>query len=745
MRKRPGTADSAGLSRSGVPCKAGLLILLTTMAFITSAVMSGCDKQRQPGLGREEESAPMKASEHKHTNRLTGSTSPYLLQHARNPVDWYPWGNDAFEKARKEDKPIFLSVGYSSCHWCHVMERESFENEEIARIMNEHFVSIKVDREERPDVDQIYMNAVQMMTGSGGWPMSVFLTPKLKPYFGGTYFPPEGRFGLPGFRRVLLHAAALYKDHREDVDNLGEQVVAGLQDLAANASSAPPVTGQHLIDDAVGRYRKTFDPAWGGFGQAPKFPPTAAATLLLRQYRRTGDAETLKMATVTLDHMATGGMYDQLGGGFHRYSTDREWLVPHFEKMLYDNALLAVACLDAFQVTGSPLYERTARGILDHVIRDMTDPAGGFHSALDADSEGAEGKYYVWTVGEIEEVLGSEDAAAFGRYYGLTELGNFENRNILHVPKFDERTEAELEKSRHALLAVRAKRVPPGKDDKILADWNGLMISAMSRGHQVLGDDRYSRTAERATGFVLAKMRPDGHLLHSYRAGRAHVDAFLDDYAFMLQAMIDLYEATFDPRWIEHADAIAREMTGELWDDENGGFYSTRENAPDLLVRAKTAYDGAMPAGNAVAALALMRLARLTDNKEYFAQAEKTLTFFNTTAAAAPTALARLLCAADFHDGPPQEIVISGDPDSADTKRLIAVVRQSYLPNTVVALVDPASAGAAAAAGLLPLLEGRSLVEGGPAAYVCENYTCDAPITSVDKLGERVMMKPKEE
>ena len=731
------------MPRSILHNRIGLLAALMLAIALAAVFSSRCNKQCQPDAKAQEGGAPMKHAKHQHTNKLAGSTSPYLLQHAHNPVNWYPWGDEALEKAKNEDKPIFLSIGYSSCHWCHVMERESFENEETAKIMNEHFVSIKVDREERPDIDKTYMNAVQMMTGSGGWPMSVFLTPDLKPYFGGTYFPPEDKFGRPGFPRVLRHTARLYKEDRDGIDKLGDQIVAALNRMAAGGAGAAAKIDRALIGRAATQYRDAFDPGWGGFGQAPKFPPTGAIALLLRHHRRTGDTEALKMVTVTLDRMATGGMYDQLGGGFHRYSTDQKWLVPHFEKMLYDNALLATVYLDAFRVTRKPLYARAARGILDYVIRDMTDEAGAFHSAQDADSEGVEGKFYVWTPAELEEALGKKDAAAFAGYSGVTERGNFERTNILHVPKLDEAVEARLEELKPKLLAVRAKRVPPGKDDKVLTDWNGLMISAMARGHQVLGDEKYRRAAERAARFVLTAMRPSGSLLHTYRAGRAHVDAFLDDYAFMLQANVDLYEATFDTEWIEHANSLAREMTEKLWDEKNGGFYATQERKAGLLVRRKDGHDSSVPSGNAIAAYAHLRLARLTDGNGYFARAEKTLKLFAASASRSPTAFARLLCAADFYHGPSQEVVIAGDPRDGATKKLLETVRQRYLPNAVVALVDPGSRRAAAAAKVVPLLEARPLVESRAAAYVCENYACKVPVTSASALEAALEPEPK--
>jgi hypothetical protein len=661
------------------------------------------------------------------SNRLAESTSPYLLQHADNPVDWYPWGREALDRAKREDKPIFLSIGYASCHWCHVMERESFEDEEIARLMNENFVCIKVDREERPDVDELYMNAVQMMTGSGGWPLSVFLVPDGTPYLGGTYFPPEDGPGRPGFPSVLRHAARLYRERRDDVARVGKELSRRLAAVAEGPDAAAEVD-LDLIGEAVYRYHDTFDPQWGGFGTAPKFPPSGALALMLRHHRRTGDKAALDMLTTTLDKMAAGGIFDQLGGGFHRYSVDRHWLVPHFEKMLYDNALLAAVYLDAFRLTETPLYRRIAHETLDYVLRVMQDDAGGFHSAQDADTDGREGATYLWTPDEIEAVLGREDAATFNRYYGVTGDGKFEGRSILHVADPDEAAARELAPLRAKLLAERDRRPQPRKDDKVLASWNALVISALARGHQVFGDDRYRDAAERAARFVLTAMRTDGHLLHTWRAATAHVPAFLDDYAFLLAATVDLYETTFDPKWLEHARSLAADMTEALWDPKSGGFYKTRSDQADLLVRSRDAYDGALPAGNAVAALALLRLGRLTDDNDLFARGERTLRAFLGPAKRAPQAFARLLCAADFHAAPRREIVVAGDPDSDATQDLLRAVRQRYLPNVVVALARPEVEDP------LPLLEGRTPVDGRPAAYVCENNVCRAPVTSASSV-----------
>ena len=681
----------------------------------------------------------------KHTNQLINSLSPYLLQHAHNPVDWYPWGREALDKAKREKKPIFLSIGYSACHWCHVMERESFENEGIARILNEHFVAIKVDREERPALDEIYMTAVQLMTGSGGWPMSVFLTPDLKPFYGGTYFPPEDLWGRPGFKRILTQLAAAYHDRPEDLEKSTKEIVAAMKRAAVDATDGTGVPGRGLIQKAVSQLRSRFDADWGGFGSAPKFPSPGSISLLLRYHRRTGDAEALRMATVTLDRMAYGGMYDQLGGGFHRYSVDREWLVPHFEKMLYDNAQLAIVYLDAFLVTSKPLYRRIAKETLDHVLRDMTDGSGGFHSTLDADSEGEEGKYYVWDADEIDRALPPEDAALFREHYGATKRGNFEGHNILHVPLPPEEFAAHcgigveawperLDAMRPKLLEARAKRVPPSKDDKILTDWNGLTVSAFARGYQVLGDEVYRRAAERAADFILSEMRADdGGLLHAHRGGRSHISGYLDDYAFFTLSLLDLYQATFDVRWIESAKQLAEIMIARFWDGE-GGFFFVAADQSDVILRTKGAQDNATPAGNSVAAQALFTLAKLTQDDGYLARAERTLSAFGGSAQRFPSAFARLLCAADLYHGPTREIAVVGRAGTEPTDALLQSVWRRYLPNTVVAMLDPSSPNAAEIAEAVPLLESRPMVKRLSTAYVCRDFACERPVTSAGEL-----------
>jgi len=698
---------------------------------------------RTPGHANAAEDRGM--SHPKHTNRLVNSSSPYLLQHAHNPVDWYPWGREAIGKAKREQKPIFLSIGYSACHWCHVMERESFENEEIARLLNEHFVCIKVDREERPDLDEIYMTAVQLMTGSGGWPMSVFLTPELKPFYGGTYFPPEDRWGRPGFKRILKQLATAYRDRPEDIEKSTTQILSAMKRAAIDATDSAGVPGQGLIQKAVAQLRSRFDAEWGGFSPAPKFPSPGSISLLLRYHRRTGDADALHMVTVTLDRMAYGGVYDQLGGGFHRYSVDREWLVPHFEKMLYDNAQLAVVYLEAFLVTNKPLYRRIAKETLDYVLHEMTDESGGFHSALDADSEGEEGRYYVWDADEIDRLLPPEDASLFREYYGVTPRGNFEGRNILHVPLPPEEFAAHrgiepdawltrLDGMRRQLLAARARRVPPRRDDKILTDWNGLMISAFARGYRVLGDRAYREAGERAADFILREMRADdGSLLHAHRAGRSHITGCLDDYAFLTRSLLDLYQITFDIRWTESAEQFADTMVARFWDGE-GGFFSVAAGQPDVILRTKGAQDNATPAGNSVAAEALFMLAKLTQDEDRLSRAERTLSAFGGSAQRFPSAFSSLLCAADLYHGPTREVAILGRRGAEPTNALLRCVWRRYLPNTAVAMLDPSSPNAAEITAAVPLLASRTAVGDNSTAYVCRDFACERPVTTADEL-----------
>ena len=646
-------------------------------------------------------------------NRLINETSPYLLQHANNPVDWYAWGPEAIERAKKEDKLILLSIGYSACHWCHVMEHESFENPSIAEIMNRHYVSVKVDREERPDLDQIYMTAVQMMTGSGGWPMTVFLLPTGEPIFGGTYFPPDDRYGRPGFRRVLETIADAYRTRRDEILENARGFREQLERQTFRKNERESIDAS-ILETAYRAMGSRFDPREGGFGGAPKFPPSMSIDFLLRYHHRTGDAQALHMATLTLDKMAHGGMYDQVGGGFHRYSTDDHWLVPHFEKMLYDNALLARVYVDAFRATGDALYRRIAEETLDFVAREMRDPSGAFYSTQDADSEGVEGKFYVWSLEEFRQVVGDGDANALESYFDVTSHGNWEETNILHVTRGN--PPAGIDAVKKKLYAEREKRVKPGRDEKVLTDWNGLMLRAFAEAAAYLGRDDYRAVAEANATFILNTLWDGNRLLHSYKDGRARFNGYLDDYANLVDGLFALYELTFEYKWIEAAVKIADRMIELFWDGEHGGFYFTGTDHESLLTRTKDFFDNATPSGNSVAADVLLRMAAVLDRQDYRQKAEDvfltTASFLKQYAAG----FGRMLSGIDFYVGPSKEVALVGAPES-----FLSIVRKRYLPRVVVAAGDERVA----------LLSNRPMVQGQPTAYICENFTCKQPITDV--------------
>ncbi len=674
-------------------------------------------------------------------NRLAGETSPYLLQHRHNPVDWYPWGEEAIARARSEDKPIFLSIGYSACHWCHVMERESFETDAIAAIMNEHFVNVKVDREERPDLDQIYMNAVQAMTGHGGWPMSVFLTPDLKPFYGGTYYPPNDSRGMPGFPRVLMSVAKAWEDRREEILASAGEMTEQLRAIGSIPKSEGTLDVA-ILDNAFRKLSRSFDPQHGGFGDAPKFPHAMDLKVLLRHHARTGDAHALHMVRVTLDKMARGGIYDHLLGGFARYSTDDRWLVPHFEKMLYDNALLTSVYLEAFQLTSEPEYARVARETMDYILARMIGPEGGIYATEDADSEGVEGKFYVWSLDEVEATLGPERAKAFTYVYDVTRQGNWEGHTILNMPKslaqsakMLGRDEAELraalDADRARLLAVRDRRIPPGKDTKVLTSWNGLMLAPLADGARILKDERYLDAARKCAGFLLDRMRsPDGRLLHSYKDEQAKFNGYLDDYACLIDGLTRLYEATGEPRWIDGALDLASVMIDEFSDPEHGGFFYTGRNHEELIARQKDAYDNATPSGNAMAATALLRLAALTGRDDLEATGRATLQSVHKVLEQMPAAAGQSLVALDFLLASRREYaVVSGD-DPGEFVTALEAISSRFLPHKVVA-PRPASAAAPAS---VPLLEDRPAREGRLTTYVCENFTCAEPIVGVDAL-----------
>ena len=678
-------------------------------------------------------------------NKLTGSTSPYLLQHADNPVAWEPWGPEALGRARREGLPIFLSIGYSACHWCHVMAHESFENEAIAAVLNGSFVSVKVDREERPDLDAVYMAAVQLLTGRGGWPMSVFLTPDLEPFFAGTYWPPEPRHGMPGFPQVLEAVRGAWAERREAVVKQAAEITAALRRPAAATAGSPP-PGADLIDAAVAALARSFDASWGGFGQAPKFPHAMDLRLLLRSFARSGRGHDLRMVTHTLERMAAGGIHDQLGGGFARYSVDDRWLVPHFEKMLYDNALLASAYLEAWLVTGRDEFAAVARSTLDYLLRDMTDAEGGFWSAEDADSEGEEGRYYVWTPAEVEAVLGPDDAELFATVYDITRAGNFEGRSILNLPRpvaevarergLDEAgMAARLAAARATLLADRARRVRPGTDDKVLVAWNGLAIDALARAGSALDEPRYVAAAARAADFLLTRCRDaEGRLAHQWRRGTASGLAFADDLACLIEGLVSLYEATFDEHWVAAAGPLADTLLGSGFvDPETGGVFQTSDAHEPLLVRQPDLFDNASPGATGMTATALARLAALTGRGDCRTAAERAVAAAAGIAARAPGAVPQSLLALDFVLGPVVEDVIVGDPAGRRTAAVLATLRRRFRPRSVTALRKVAATGGPP----LPLdglFEGRVGTPDDVTLYRCFDRSCTAPAVGAAAL-----------
>jgi hypothetical protein len=684
-------------------------------------------------------------------NRLGKEKSPYLLQHANNPVDWYPWGEEAFEKAARENKPIFLSIGYSTCHWCHVMEHESFENEATARILNRHFVPIKVDREERPDVDRVYMLFVQASTGSGGWPMSVWLTPERKPFFGGTYFPPDNRYGRPGFTAILENLARAWNEDRARVEESGATVVEQLKQYAM-VDAGKGAAGQEALDSAFYGFRRMFDSRLGGFGGAPKFPRPSVHNFLLRYYAATKNEEALEMVLLTLREMAKGGMNDQLGGGFHRYSVDERWFVPHFEKMLYDQAQIAISYLEAFQITRDGQYAAAAREVFSYVQRDLTHRNGGFFSAEDADSavdaakpkDKREGAFYVWGREEIEQTLGDRDAEMFCQRYGVLAGGNvdedphgeFRGQNILYQARTIEEiaaasglslndTRSVLRSSGAKLLDRRVRRPRPHLDDKILASWNALMISAFAKGAQVLGEDRYADAAAAAAKFLRERLWDDSReiLLRRFRDGESAIDGFLDDYAFSILAFLDLYETRFEPSDFQFAVRLA-ERAIELFEDrENGGFYSTASGAENLVLRLKDDYDGAEPSGNSMITIALLRLARMTDRQDFRRAAARTIEAFSSRIASGGAGVPQMLVALSFALGKPVEVVLAGSRDSAEMGLLLAVIRRRFLPDAIVAMASESPVP-------MPAVNGEVTV------YVCSNFACNLPVTGVNQLDE---------
>ncbi len=678
-------------------------------------------------------------------NRLASETSPYLLQHAHNPVDWHPWGEEALERARREDRPILLSIGYSSCHWCHVMERESFEDPAVADLMNRLFVCVKVDREERPDLDQVYMRAVQAMTGSGGWPLTVFLTSQAIPFYGGTYFPPTPRHGLPSFRQVLDAASDAFRDRRADVEKGSREIVDVLhRGQAAEADEGSRDPGTELLDQAVQVLARQHDPVHGGFGRAPKFPQPVTLEVLLRQHARTGDARALEMALTTLRRMAGGGIRDHLGGGFHRYSVDERWLVPHFEKMLYDNALLAQVYLDAWRLTGEGDLREVAEDTLDYLLADLRSPHGGFFSARDADSEGEEGRFYVWTPAEVEAVLGASDAALFQRAYDVTPEGNFEGRNILwiphgldaaaHGPGVDP-TEARVRiaAARTRLREARSHRPPPFRDEKVLSGWSGLALRALAEAGGALGCDDYLGAARSGAGFLLREMRRDGALLHAWKDGTAKIGAFLEDYGAVGNAFLSLHEAVLEPRWLEEARWCCERILEGFWDETAGLFHDTEHGAESLFLRPRDPMDNATPSGNSLAAELLARAGHLFSEARYTEVARRAVAREAEIMARYPTAFGRLLGVLDRLEASPVEVVVVGPRDDAGTRALVAAALAPFHRNRTVAGREEGTATAG-----VPLLEGKVQRHGSATAYVCRGYACRAPVNDPAALAEEL-------
>lgn len=684
-------------------------------------------------------------------NRLIHEKSPYLLQHAYNPVDWYPWGEEAFEKARKEDKPIFLSIGYSTCHWCHVMERESFEDVEVAKLMNDVFVSIKVDREERPDLDHLYMTVSQMLTGGGGWPLNIFMTPEKKPFFAATYIPKSGRFGKAGMMELIPRIQSVWQKRRAEVFESAEKIIAALKSMETDRP------GEELdlstLEKAYKEFSGRYDATYGGFSTSPKFPTPHNFLFMLRYWKRKGKSHALEMVEKTLQEMRFGGIYDQIGFGFHRYSTDREWLVPHFEKMLYDQAMLALAYIEAFQVTGNEIYGNTAREIFTYVLRDMTGSEGGFYSAEDADSEGEEGKFYVWEEKEIQEILGKDASALFIRVFNVASGGNFKEEatghetgtNILYMGKSLSEIASEVEispsvletqiiEARKKLFEVREKRIHPYKDDKVLTDWNGLMIAAFARGARVLGEPEYAEAAKRAVEFIMKHLRKeDGRLLHRFREGEAKIEGLVDDYAFLIWGLIELYQATFEAHYLRTALDLNDELLKHFWDKDRGGFFFTPDDGEVLIVRKKEVYDGAVPSGNAVAAYNLLRLARFTADPELEKKASETILAFSGQIHQFPSGYTQFLVAADFALGPAYEVVVVGKPGAKDTSEMLKALTGDYFPNKVT-LFRPSGEKSPGILDVAGFVREHASINGKATAYVCVATACLKPTTDIKEM-----------
>ncbi|MFW9786457.1 MAG: thioredoxin domain-containing protein [Candidatus Thorarchaeota archaeon] len=682
------------------------------------------------------------------SNRLAQEKSPYLLQHAENPVDWYPWGNEAFDLAKRENKPVFLSIGYSTCHWCHVMAHESFEDDDVAQLMNDAFVSIKVDREERPDIDGVYMDVAQMITGRGGWPLTIIMTPDKKPFYAATYIPKESRYNMIGMKELVPRIKELWETDQSNIEDVIERIEQALSD-SKRAGQMDDLSITE-VDEAYQHLSQRFDEERGGFGSAPKFPSPHNLMLILRYWKRTGDERALFIVEKTLQAMRSGGIFDHIGFGFHRYSTDAEWLLPHFEKMLYDQASLMMAYTEAYQITKKREYADTVRGIFEYVTRDLRSSEGAFYSAEDADSEGEEGKFYTWAKSEIDEVLGEDLAPHFIRIYNIHEEGNFEDEatrtmtglNIPHlsdsVDLDTEMTRQELElllrDARAKLFIRRETRVRPSLDDKILTDWNSFMVAALAKAGVVLGDSEFIEAAEKALTFILERMLDEKReLYHRYKDGEVAISAFLDDYAYLVWALLESYEATFKPEYLELAKDLSLDLIAEFWDEESGGFYFTGVNSEKLLVRKKDAYDGAMPSGNSVAALNLIRLARFLGDPDFEARASETIKAFSGIIQRVPSGFSMMLIALDFAQGESYEIVIVGDPMKEDTHKMLDTLRDYYIPNKVI-LLKGTTLQSDEVSRLAPFAKFHDSLGGKATAHVCIDYNCKLPTTEIDQL-----------
>ncbi|HHV30760.1 thioredoxin domain-containing protein [Acetivibrio mesophilus] len=677
-------------------------------------------------------------STNKQANRLIHEKSPYLLQHAHNPVNWYPWCDEAFEKAKSEDKPIFLSIGYSTCHWCHVMERESFEDEEVADILNKNFICIKVDREERPDIDNIYMTACQALTGHGGWPLTIIMAPDKRPFFAGTYFPKKDRMGMRGLVSILNSVHDTWVNEKDALDRFSTQIVNAISESIDDGSyNSIDEISEDIFEDAFSQFKYDFDNIHGGFGSAPKFPTPHNLYFLLRYWHKTKDEYALNMVEKTLNSMYSGGIYDHIGFGFSRYSTDKKWLVPHFEKMLYDNALLAIAYLETYQATRDEKYADIAKQIFTYVLRDMTSPEGGFYSAEDADSEGEEGKFYVWSPDEIKEILGDSDGEKYCKYYNITEEGNFEGLNILNLINStisDEDMEF-AESCRQKLFEYREKRVHPHKDDKILTSWNGLMIAAMAIGGRVLGIEKYSLAAEKAAEFIFSRLvRSDGRLLARYRDGEAAFLAYVDDYAFLVWGLIELYETTYRPQYLKKALKLNNDLIKYFWDNEKGGLFIYGSDNEQLITRPKEIYDGATPSGNSVAVLNFLRLARLTGQQELEEKAHQMFSLFGSKVGSMPRGYAFFLTAMLFSQSKTKEVVLVGDSHK-DTQNMLNIISEDFRPFTTSILYSEEHKDIKE---LVPFIDNYTAVEGKTTAYICENFTCQSPIIDSNQFREKL-------